>query len=292
MSSLKKSPRRIIFDTCREYASNTTAHGFSYIAEEGRSVGGRIFWSIIVIMAVAFTTIQMTILYNDWQNDPVITTLDTVSLPIEQIKFPAITICPQGSVKTILDSVLFEQLKGYIKNKNITKGDRQKRSASSKDLSNAGKTDFFQLTYDEMIFEAKEFLKDVYPGAKEKPTKLVSLMSSRDPQKVIESEAVLHPDKEKMCDRESDSETLETLNKQLNNDFCPKDFEMFGKSGCIHSSDIQMTYSDAKDYCTDHASSQLLYFETLEEVQLLNANNILGKSIYHVVSGRLGSNNM
>ena len=48
--------------------------------------------------------------------DP-LTTLDTVALPIEQVDFPAVTICPQGSRKEIVDSVLFRQLKEYIADK-------------------------------------------------------------------------------------------------------------------------------------------------------------------------------
>ena len=67
-----------------------------------------------MILAVSFTIFQMTTLYNQWQDDPVITTLETAALPIENIEFTAITICPQGSVNGILSSVLFKQLKEYI----------------------------------------------------------------------------------------------------------------------------------------------------------------------------------
>ena len=123
----RKSPGKILQATFREFASTTTAHGFSYITEEGHSVAGRIFWCIVVILAVLFTTSQMTNLYKEWQDDPVITTMDTVALPIEEIEFPAITVCPQGSAKKILESVLFKQLVYYIKDQTLVDKGRKKK---------------------------------------------------------------------------------------------------------------------------------------------------------------------
>ena len=67
--------------TSREYALATTAHGFSYIAEDGQSVIERIFWTIVVILGFAFTVFQMNTLYHQWQDDPVITTLDSAGGP-------------------------------------------------------------------------------------------------------------------------------------------------------------------------------------------------------------------
>ena len=110
----KNSARKRILGTTKEYASATTIHGFSYIADENQSGAERLVWAIVVILAIAFTACQVTSLYNEWEDEPVITTLETVAEPIEEIKFPAVTICPQGSRQEILDSVLFRQLKEYI----------------------------------------------------------------------------------------------------------------------------------------------------------------------------------
>ena len=74
--------------TSKEYASVSTAHGFSYIGDENYSGGDRILWVVIVLLALCFTVFQMATLYTDWQDNPVITTLDTVALPIEEIEFP------------------------------------------------------------------------------------------------------------------------------------------------------------------------------------------------------------
>ena len=39
--------------------------------------------------------------YNDWQDNPVLTTVSTTAMPISEIEFPAITICGQGSVSEV-----------------------------------------------------------------------------------------------------------------------------------------------------------------------------------------------
>ena len=93
----------------KEYASVSTAHGFSYLAEDGRLKLERMFWLFVVVLAMLFCYYQTATLYNQWQDHPVITNLDTVSLPIEDIEFPAVTICPQGSMSDIVESVLLLQ---------------------------------------------------------------------------------------------------------------------------------------------------------------------------------------
>ena len=129
----KKSGLAVLVTTSREYASATTAHGIPYIAEDGRSLTERMLWVIVVSLAVTFTAFQMTTLYEQWQDDPVVTTLDTVALPIEEIEFPAVTICPQGSVNKIMETVLFQQLKDYITKKRVRENKRPKRSDDPQD---------------------------------------------------------------------------------------------------------------------------------------------------------------
>ena len=103
--------------TAKDYASNTTIHGFAYIANHEHSIAARLLWLGVVVLAVGIASFQLISLRIQWQKNPVITNLETVALPIEQIEFPAVTICPQGSVKKIMDYVLFEQLAIYIMNK-------------------------------------------------------------------------------------------------------------------------------------------------------------------------------
>ena len=268
----KDSVRKGVVYTSKEYASVTTAHGFSYIADENYSGGDRILWVIIVLLAFGFTIFQMTTLYTDWQENPVITTLDTVALPIEDIEFPAITICPQGSLKAIWDSVLFNQLKSYIYNKTLGVGGRKKRTTNSK-YSVRG------LTYEEMMLEAEKFLNDNYPGINYNddnhpmPTsmlQLMRLMISDDPERMLQNEVVLFPNE--TCNPECNMDILDNLNQQLRNQFCPEGFQVSETFECIHVKQQEMTYDEATEYCQSLDNSNLLYidssndFDTMDEL--------------------------
>ena len=201
----KKSLGKNVLHTSKDYASVATAHGLSYIGNEEQSLGDRMLWVLIVVLAISFTIFQMSTLYKQWQNSPVITTLDTVALPIEKIRFPAITICPQGSLEDILDSVLFKQLKEYIRNRNLTGHSRSRRSVV---------LDEQIMTYEEMMNMTKEFLNEIYPGVTDKPIELVRLMLSDDPKRTLRNQAILYPKEE--CDQSSNVGILNTLNQQLN----------------------------------------------------------------------------
>ena len=267
----KLSRTNLVLHTTKEYASSSTIHGFAYVFDYRHSVSARCLWTVVVILAFSLTIYQMTSLYTQWKNDPVITTLDTVALPIEDIEFPAVTICPQGSVQGILDNVLFKQLKEYIIRKrglNRNERRRKKRSVSPGEAWN--------MTFDEMMLEASTFLSDVYPGAKDSPTKLVTLMEADDPEIVVQNEAVLLPTVEKSCDPASNIEAFESLNKQLYNDFCPDGFVLFDGLGCIHTSEHELTYEEASDYCNGQSGAEVLLLASDEEFRVLNEYNVIG----------------
>ena len=265
----RNSLRKTILYTSKEYASITTAHGFSYIGNEGYSRGDRILWVIIVSFAIGFTIFQMTTLYTDWQHNPVITTLDTVALPIEEIEFPAITICPQGSLEEIWDSVLFLQLKSYILNKTLEGQGKQKRSTDSQDI-------FWNLTHDQLMIKAGEFLEDIYPGMKYdngsdpmpfSMLQLMRLMISDDPELTLQNEVILYPDEK--CDPDCNMNVLNNLNQQLNNRFCPEGFQMSDAFECLHVKQQEMSYEQATEYCNSQDNSELLYMDSSNDFQAI-----------------------
>ena len=273
---IKNDKSRVIIQTAKQYALSSSAHGLSYIAEDGRLLIERILWIFVTTLAISFTTFQTTHLYIQWKDDPVITSLDTVALSIEEIEFPAVTICPQGSVKQIGDAVLFKQFREYVvqkkykeSNYNITLGWlKEEYTASKKSYNNAVLP---EMTYDEMMMEAELFLKDVYPGAKEKPTQMIQAMTAADPQKVMESETLLSQSEETQCDSSSNLEALKTLNKQLKNDTCPDGFDKQEDGSCIHQArNGLMDYNTAEKYCNILGGARLLYFNSYENITAIN----------------------
>ena len=242
----KRSARKRISETTKDYSSATTIHGITYLTDDGTSAVERLLWLVVVILAILLATYQVVKLYKEWQDDPVITTLDTVALPIEEIDFPAVTICPQGSRQEIVDLVLFRQLTEYIE-----------RSTDNVTI----------LTEEQMTDQVVAFLNNVYPGAKGTPTRLTKMMTSDNPTVSVTNDAVLGLEEE--CDASSNADMVEALNKKLKNDTCPKDFEMAkGSNYCIHTSSTPMAYNDAKKYCNDRSGASLFYLDSYEELDL------------------------
>ena len=249
----KKSTMKRVVDTTKQYSSTTTIHGISYLASDDTSGIERVVWGIVMLFAIGFTTFQVITLYNDWQDHPVITTLDTVALPIDEIEFPAVTICPQGSRQEIIDLVLFRQLKDYIRNR------------TDNDIN---------LTQEEMMKQTNAFLNDVYPGARGNPALWTRLMASDDPKMYVQNEAVLKLRKE--CDPSSNIDIVKSLNNQLRNFACPEGFKMAqGSIHCIHEKKSAMTYHEASQYCNDLSGSKLFYVDNHEDISPLN-NSLQG----------------
>ena len=247
----KSVPKRIV-DKSKQYSSMTTIHGISYLFSDTISGVERLLWVIVVILAIFFTTFQVVKLYNEWQDKPVITTLDTVALPIKNIEFPAITICPQGSRQEIIDLVLFRQLKDYIKNQ------------TASDVS---------LTQQEMMEQVGAFFSDVYPGARGSPAMFTRLMASDNPKVFVQNEAVLQLREE--CDPSSNIDVVDYLNEQLRNFSCPESFEMSPESThCIHEKTTPMTYDEASKYCDTLSGSKLYHLDTYDDLSPLN-NSLL-----------------
>ena len=67
-----------------------------------------------------FSIYSTYISYKDWKDNPIITTVNTTAYPIEDIDYPAITICSQGATEDIMDGVLLRQFEVWLKSKGIT----------------------------------------------------------------------------------------------------------------------------------------------------------------------------
>ena len=244
----KKSTRKKVVETITEFAESTTIHGLAYMADRKHSPW-RLAWVLVGVIAMIFSTYQVVSLYLDWKNEPVITSLKTVAMPIDDIKFPAVTICPQGSRQEILDSVLYRQFTEYT---------RKHSDSNSKELS-----------LEEMMEQFINFLNHTYPGAAKSPTELTKLMTSDDPEGTIETEAVLGL--EKKCDPSYNQEMVDALNKDLKNDTCPEGFVMLGGLYCVHTPGFEMSNVEAHEYCSGQGGAELLYLNSYDDVRVLRS---------------------
>ena len=234
MAQKRKNPLK---STLHGYASVTTIHGISYVFEEKRPLD-RVFWVAVVLLALGMVIHLSTNSYLNWQEDPVITSIGNAGYPIEKVKFPAITICAQGSVREIVDAAIFKQFNEYLISKNKVFTNLKK-----KELTEAGHA----------------FLNEVYPGAKMPPNKLVAMMASpaADSDKSMKTDAMLNPEPENDCDDGFEDEhhdrTKRSNDQTSSNTECPEGWWDNKYGSCIYYHDVKMTFNDAKVFCKNHA---------------------------------------
>ena len=72
------------------FLDSSTIHGLSYLSNT-RSCS-RLFWLIIVVCGFSVAGYLISKSFYNWQQSPITTTIET--LPISQITFPNVTVCP------------------------------------------------------------------------------------------------------------------------------------------------------------------------------------------------------
>ena len=70
-------PKKAITQTAKEYGSQATVHGINYVSDSSSPLLDRSLWlAVVVIFSMAGIILSLQS-YNDWQDDPVITTVAT-----------------------------------------------------------------------------------------------------------------------------------------------------------------------------------------------------------------------
>jgi hypothetical protein len=96
MPKTNKAKGKELYDMVQEYSEYSTVAGILYIFMPQQTTAGKMFWVLVVVSMLALSTYWSVVLYFQWEGQTVITTVLTAALPVNQIKFPAVTICSQG----------------------------------------------------------------------------------------------------------------------------------------------------------------------------------------------------
>ena len=83
----------------RFFLESSTIHGLSYISLTTKYA--RLFWTIIVIAGFFGAVLIIQDLFQFWSQNPISTTIET--LPISEVTFPKVTICPPKGTYTNLN---------------------------------------------------------------------------------------------------------------------------------------------------------------------------------------------
>ena len=74
----------------KQFFESSTIHGLYYISTARR--WSRLFWMLIVLVGFSGAGYLIHVSFLNWVQSPITTTIET--LPISQITFPNVTICP------------------------------------------------------------------------------------------------------------------------------------------------------------------------------------------------------
>ncbi|KAL1492018.1 hypothetical protein ABEB36_012522 [Hypothenemus hampei] len=83
----------------REYCDLSTIHGMKYLAEN-RTNAERGWWLIVFLLSLTCCSYSIYLVSEKWKNTPIIISFANEEIPIYQIPFPAVTICPLGKSYT------------------------------------------------------------------------------------------------------------------------------------------------------------------------------------------------
>ena len=83
----------------RTFLESSTIHGLTYISTTRKYA--RLFWILVVIAGFVGASLLIKESFDSWSESPVKTTIET--LPISDITFPKVTVCPPKNTFTDLN---------------------------------------------------------------------------------------------------------------------------------------------------------------------------------------------
>ena len=83
----------------RAFLESSSIHGLTYISTTRKYV--RILWIIIVLVGFIGASLLIKESFDNWSESPIKTTTET--LPISEIRFPKVTVCPPKNTFTDLN---------------------------------------------------------------------------------------------------------------------------------------------------------------------------------------------
>lgn len=85
-----------VYTLVQEYSEYSTIQGVIYIFMKKQGLVQKAFWILVVLAVNTLAIYWSAKAYKDWQDNLVLTTVNTTAYPIRDIEFPTITICSSG----------------------------------------------------------------------------------------------------------------------------------------------------------------------------------------------------
>ena len=78
--------------TIKSFFTESYFHGFKYLATTDHFLS-KFLWLIVLSTSFSTSIYLIQDSYSDWQNNPIITSIDTLESPLKEIQFPTVTFC-------------------------------------------------------------------------------------------------------------------------------------------------------------------------------------------------------
>ena len=125
------------------FLESSTIHGLAYIASTKKLI--RLFWVFVVLAGFSGAGLLIYQSFQSWAENPVVTSIET--LPIEEVRFPKVTVCPPKNTFTNL-------------NHDLTNAGKKEISFEEKEmLLNSFKSHFQNLDYEKTWTEKNAYFE-------------------------------------------------------------------------------------------------------------------------------------
>ncbi len=81
--------------TLQKFFEQTTINGFTYVADPANHIIVKVGWFILIIVFMVLASYLVVLSFDDWSNNPTVTTIDSATFPIEELPFPSVTVCQE-----------------------------------------------------------------------------------------------------------------------------------------------------------------------------------------------------
>ena len=109
----------------KEFLESSTIHGLVYISTS-KSKSQKILWFLIVFVSFSIAIFLINSSYSSWNSSPISSVITTV--PIAELPFPKITVCPPKDLNTVLNYDLFKA------NESLTEEEKQQLLKATFDI--------------------------------------------------------------------------------------------------------------------------------------------------------------
>ncbi len=75
----------------QDFCATTTIHGFQYLVDSSLLVIARVLWFLSIAVSFTIAAFLIKQSFDDWFDNPVLTTIESTSAPVEDVPFPGIT---------------------------------------------------------------------------------------------------------------------------------------------------------------------------------------------------------